>query len=265
MGTHVRLPGFAWGSVRVAGRLIRAYFDRVYTPLYDFTSSQFPGYGKLQAECLEKLQASDEDRVLCIGLGTGNEVTRLLGTSAGVRIVGADYAPSALLRARKKAAAMGGEITATVMDARHLAFAPESFDRVLCIHVMDFVGEHEKIAREVLRVLRAEGRFVITYPSYREGMRLGLALLKDSVRHHIDSGRHPAMAMLKTLTRALGGIVYLPLMFRPGKRSYSRPELEEMIRGIGVGDCDVEEDTVYNDFIVTGIKDRTRRVYPDAI
>ncbi len=250
--SHLRLPGPAWRRVRVAGKLIRAYFDRVYTPLYDFSTGQFPSYHRLHAECLEKLQASGDDRVLCLGVGTGNEVTRLLGTSSSVRIVGADYARSALLRARKKAVVMGEEITATVMDARHLAFAPESFDRVLCIHVMDFVAGREQVTSEILRVLRDGGRFVITYPSGKEGLALGLALLRDLARHGGDTATSSVRAFFKLLPRLLAGAAYLPLLMRSGKVTYSRQDLTAMMANFPTGPVTVDEDTGYRDFIVSG-------------
>jgi len=50
------------------------------------------------------------------------------------------------------------------------------------------------------------------------------------------------------------GIVYLPLLFRPNRKSYSRSELEAMITQLTTGDFRIEEDAVYQDFIVYGRK-----------
>ncbi len=247
-----------------AARLVQAYFDYAYNRVYDSTATRFGRYQELQRQCIDRLELRDGDFVLCVGIGTGNETHHLLKANDSITIVGVDFSRPALGRARRKALTLGGEIETHLMNAKQLGFAGESFDRVLCIHVTDFVDEHEKVAQEILRVLREEGRFVITYPSYGEGIKLGLALLKDSIRYHIDSGRHPAMAVLQSLARLLVGIVYLPLMFRPGKRSYSRPRLETMMTGLGVSHCSVEEDTVYNDFVVAGIKSKTKGVRSDA-
>ncbi|GAH52079.1 unnamed protein product, partial [marine sediment metagenome] len=50
------------------------------------------------------------------------------------------------------------------------------------------------------------------------------------------------------------GIVYLPLLFRPKQKSYSRRELEVMITQLTTADFQIEEDPVYQDFIVYGTK-----------
>jgi len=119
---------------------------------------------------------------------------------------------------------------------------------------MDFVEENEKVTAEILRVLRDGGQFVITYSSDKEGPRLGLNILKDTSRHNINSGRHRAIAVSKSLVQMLVGTVYLPLFLRSKKRAYSRHELQMMITKLTTGDFQIEEDTVYQDFIVYGKK-----------
>jgi ubiquinone/menaquinone biosynthesis C-methylase UbiE len=140
------------------------------------------------------------------------------------------------------------------MDARCLEFTTGSFDKVLCIHVMDFVEENERVTDEILRVLKDEGQFVITYPSDKEGVSLGLNILKDIIRHNINPGRRRAIEFLKSLVQMLVWTVYLPLFLRSKKRSYSRHELQMMITVLTTGDLKIEEDPVYQDFIVYGIK-----------
>jgi hypothetical protein len=49
-------------------------------------------------------------------------------------------------------------------------------------------------------------------------------------------------------------IVYLPLLFRPKRKFYSRSELVAMITHLTTGDFYIEEDLVYQDFIVYGRK-----------
>ena len=235
-------------------RLMKAYFNYAYNPVYDFTTGRLSRYRQLQERCVGKLEPKDKDRVLCVGLGTGNEALRILEMNRNVSIVGVDYSHTALQKAYKKALAWGKEIEVLTMDARCLEFTTGSFDKVLCIHVMDFVEENEKVTDEILRVLKDGGQFVITYPSDKEGASLGLNILKDIIRHNINSGRHRAIAVSKSLVQMLAGTVYLPLFLRPKKRSYSRHELQTMITELTTGDFQIEEDTVYQDFIVYGKK-----------
>jgi hypothetical protein len=119
---------------------------------------------------------------------------------------------------------------------------------------MDFVQENKKVTGEILRVLKPGGQFVITYPSDKEGPRLGIGLLSDNVRYSINSGKHRARALLECLPQMLVSFVYLPLLCRPKRKSYSRSELEVMLTRSTTGDCQIEEDTVYQDFIVYGKK-----------
>jgi len=52
----------------------------------------------------------------------------------------------------------------------------------------------------------------------------------------------------------LAATVYLPLFLRSKKRSYSHNELQAMISQLITGDFQIDEDPVYQDFIVCGRK-----------
>jgi ubiquinone/menaquinone biosynthesis C-methylase UbiE len=235
-------------------KLTQAYFNYVYNPVYDFVTGRFSRYHHLQKRCVSKLELEDDDRVLCVGVGTGNEILHIFRRNRNVSIVGIDYSHTALNRASKKVPALSKKNQLLLMDARHLDFVDGSFDKVLCIHVMDFVQENEKVTGEILRVLKPGGQFVITYPSAKEGPRLGISLLSDNLRHGINSGKHHVRAFLESLAQVVAGFVYLPLLFRPKRKSYSHSELKAMLTRSTAGDYQIEEDTVYQDFIVYGEK-----------
>jgi len=233
---------------------MQTYFNIAYNQVYDFTTARLNRYRKLQERCVGKLEFEDNDRVLCVGLGTGNEILHILEMSRNVSITGVDYSSTALRKAYKKALRVGKEIELLLMDARKLEFAAGSFDKVLCLHVMDFIEENREVTGEILRVLKKRGQFVITYPSNKEGPRLGFNLLKDGIHSNLDSGKHRITGFLEFITQMVVGIVYLPLLFRPKKMSYSRSQLEAIITESTTGDFQIEEDPVYQDFIVYGRK-----------
>jgi len=235
-------------------KLMKAYFNFIYNPVYDFTTGRLLPYRRLQEKCVDKLDLKDKDRVLCVGIGTGNEVLRVLDMNKNVDIVGIDYSHMALQKAYRKALARDKEIVVFAMDAQSLEFTAGSFDAVLCIHVMDFVAENEKVISEILRVLKDRGQFVITYPSQKEGMSLGLNLWRDMIGNNPDAGRHRVIAFLKSIIQMLTGIFYLPLFLRPQRISYSHNELQRMITRLMAGDFQIEEDPVYQDYIVYGRK-----------
>ena len=241
-------------SMNTTGKLMQAYFNYAYNPLYDFTTGRLNHYHRLQERCVDKLELKGKERVLCIGVGTGNEILHILNRNRNVSIVGVDYSHTALQKAHRKALALGKKIELLIMDARHLEFTDGSFDKVLCIHVMDFVQENGKVTDEILRVLKPGGQFVITYPSAKEGPRLGINLVKGGIHHSVNSRKDHIRSILRLLAQMLVGFVYLPLLCRPKQKSYSRSQLEAVLTQSITGDCQIEEDTVYQDFIVYGKK-----------
>lgn len=233
--------------------LLRAYFDKVYNPVYDFVAGRLASYQRLQSVCVDKLKFYDGDKVLCAGVGTGNEVVQVLGIGKNVNVVGVDYSDTALRKAYRKALALGKEIEVLPMDVQSLEFRTGSFDEVLCLHVMDWVEDEGKATAEIIRVLKDGGQFVVTYPSDRENISLGFGVLRDSINHNGNSARlRTVYSVLSSIV--LGGIVYLPLLFRSKRRSYSRRQLETVFSRLTDGDFRIEEYPVYNDFIIYGRK-----------
>jgi len=235
-------------------KLLKAYFNFIYNPVYDFTTAQRYLYRTLHTTCVDKfMKFNENDRLLCAGVGTGNEIINILKRSNKVSIVGVDYSRTALRKARTKASALGARIDVLTMDIRNLEFATGSFDKVLCLHVMDFIQEDEKATAEIMRVLRNGGEFVITYPSEKEGRKLGINLLKDSFQQNVDTGNY-VKGLSIFLAQTMMSTVYLPLLLRLNKKSYSRHELEAMFRKLIIEDFCIEEYPVYQDFIVYGRK-----------
>ena len=235
-------------------KLIQTYFNIAYNQVYDFVVARLSRYRKLQEACISKLEFRDNDRVLCVGVGTGNEVFHILKMNRNVHIVGVDYSNTALRRAYKKALRQGKEIEVLLMNARRLEFAAGSFDGILCLHVMDFIGDNREVTSEILRVLKNGGQYVITYPSDAEGFKLGLNLLKDNIHTKLELGKHHIRALSESLAQMVMGLVYLPLLVRPKKGCYARCELETMITELTTGDFQIEEESIYQDFIVCGRK-----------
>ena len=233
-------------------RILQIYFDLVYNPVYDFTTARLPRYKNLQARCIGKFSFSPNERVLCLGLGTGNELAAILKACGEVRIVGIDTSKAALQRAERRARALGKHVQLDFMDARRLEFENESFDKVLCLHVMDFVSEIEAVTREIFRVLKKGGQYVVTYPSAKDSSGLGSKLIRDTIRENLRAGRSPLRAYLEAIARLATGPIYLPLLLRPNQKAFSLQELHSLMHGFAAGGYSIEEDLVYQDFIVYG-------------
>ncbi|MFC2056219.1 class I SAM-dependent methyltransferase [Chloroflexota bacterium] len=234
--------------------LLQVYFDLVYNPIYDFTTGRMSCYRKLQGLAVSRLELNDEERILCVGLGTGNEICHILEANKNVNIVGVDYSKAVLEKARTKALKLGKEITLAFMDARKLEFADGSFDKVLCFHVLDFVTDGWAVTNEILRVLKSGGRFAVTYPSDSEGPSMGYKLMKDVALDYLNSDKNRLLAVLEMTVHLITNMVYVPLLFRKQKGAYSRAEIENKLASMDCKNVQIEKDDIYQDFIVCGAK-----------
>lgn len=236
------------------GAFQRAYFDLVYNPLYDATTARLSRYKGLQRRCLQALDLGEARGLLCVGLGTGNELVAALRAAPRLEVSGIDLSPSALAASRRKLRRIGRTADLQVMNATAIAYPDNRFDRVLCMHVLDFVDDPGRAAREIVRVLRPGGRFVVTLPSGLEGIALGVSLARDEVRATLRGGRHPISVVFDLLAKFILGLVYVPLLARKGRRCFTARQVQRSFEGLPVRGLSIEEDRAYQDFIVTGEK-----------
>ncbi len=232
--------------------LQEAYFNSVYTPIYDATTARFSRYRDLQRRCLEALELDRARSMLCVGLGTGNEAAAALGTAPHLSLTGIDLSPNALAASRRKLRRMQRTADLRRMNAESLSFGDQTFDAVMCMHVLDFVDSAERAVGEAVRVLRPGGRFVATFPSRPEGTALGLTLATDHVRAALRSGRHPLAVAAELIARFTIGLLYVPLLARGGQRSFSQEQIRRLMGRLPVRHLHIQEARAYQDFIVAG-------------
>lgn len=243
-------------------RLGRLYFDLLYHRVYDLTTAGLTSYRRALGGCVNKLELAGGDRVLCVGVGTGNEVRCILSKEASVHVVGVDVSPVALQKARQKAAREGSSIALCCMDAQALGFADMTFDKALCVHVMGFLEDDGRATAEIMRVLKDGAQFVITFPSGGGLLKLGGECAR-SIGHKFRSGRWQEAA--KELLSLIGaGIINIPvcLWVKPAKGFYSRQRLETMPAEYGFTRDGMEEDRIYQEFVISGMR---RRAAADGI
>jgi ubiquinone/menaquinone biosynthesis C-methylase UbiE len=235
--------------------LRRFYFNYVYNPVYDLTVAHISFYQRLQRSCIRKLEFQDNDRVLCVGIGTGNEIIPILKMNKNVSIVGVDDSETALRRAYRKALKQGKEIEVLRMDAHKLDFEDETFDKVSCVHLMDFLGDSRMATEEIIRVLRGGGQFVITYPSEQVGLKELAGGIKRSVCNNFRS-RNWLAAVGEFLAAVGAEIAYMPLSLsgKPKHGFHSLESLGEMFAELKVRSYQIEEDSFFQEMIVYGRK-----------
>ena len=101
------------------------------------------------------------DRVLDVGCGPGFYVTELLeAVGPEGSVVGVDVSADMLAVAAKRAEGHDN-VTLHEADATSLAVPHASFDRALCVQVLEFVPDVAAALREMHRALRPGGRVLV--------------------------------------------------------------------------------------------------------
>ena len=113
---------------------------------------------------LDYLNLKKGERVLDLGCGTGNETLQaaLMVGSQG-EVTGLDLTPEMLDAARQNASEKG--ITNTLFinsSIEKLPFDNNSFDAIISNCVINHAPDKQQVYREIFRVLKSGGRFVVS-------------------------------------------------------------------------------------------------------
>jgi ubiquinone/menaquinone biosynthesis C-methylase UbiE len=110
------------------------------------------------------------DKVLDIGAGTGALALPLAELIPSCEIVGID--PSEDFIAYARAHTSSQHIHFDVGDAQALPYESGKFDRTLAQLVMNYIPDHEKALREMVRVTRPGGTISACVWDYNDGMQM---------------------------------------------------------------------------------------------
>lgn len=105
---------------------------------------------------IEALDVHSTERLLDVATGSGNAA--LAAARRACDVVGVDYVPALLDRARRRADAEGVEAVFIDGDAENLPFDDASFDVVSSVFGVMFAPNQERTASELARVARPGGR-----------------------------------------------------------------------------------------------------------
>lgn len=94
--------------------------------------------------------------VLDVATGSGN--TAIAAARRWCKVTGLDYVPALVEAARRRAEVEGTPIEFVVGDAENLQFEDGTFDAVLSTLGVMFAPDHQKAAREMIRVCKPGGK-----------------------------------------------------------------------------------------------------------
>ncbi len=109
---------------------------------------------------IESLDLHSTERVLDVATGSGNAA--MAAARRGCSVVGVDYVPALLDRARRRVEAEGlNDVTFADGDAEELPFDDGEFDVTASVFGAMFAPDQERTAAEMARVTRPGGRIGI--------------------------------------------------------------------------------------------------------
>lgn len=147
---------------REAAAHVREMFGRI-APRYDFLNHLLSldidrVWRRRVAKQFGGLLRTPSARVLDLCCGTGDQALAFRKEApVGAEIVGSDFVPEMLARARAKAAACGAGVTFVEADALALPFGDGSFDLVSCSFGFRNLANYERGLVEIFRVLKPGG------------------------------------------------------------------------------------------------------------
>ncbi|MCS6787426.1 MAG: class I SAM-dependent methyltransferase [Thiobacillaceae bacterium] len=164
--------------LRTYRRYARNY-DRYFGPILQ------PG----RRSIVERLRCRAGERILEVGVGTGLSLPLYPG---GVHVVGIDISAEMLAQAHARLVHehLAHRVSLVRMDAERMAFADDSFDKVVAMYVVSVVPDPVRLVQEMRRVCRPGGQLYI-------------------VNHFLSP--YPAIALLERAAAPLSGL----LGFRP--------------------------------------------------
>lgn len=176
-----------------AAELAQAHWNNV--PLFVSETERYRSYPWLYEAGEFKRHAGE--RVLEIGCGTGCDLLQF--AKNGATAIGVDITGRHLQLARERVGDRAGVFAA---DGRRLPFAASSFDYVYSHGVIHHSDEPEKIAAEILRVLRPGGRFnVHVYAKWSITTLDYVLLFGRDWKRHVENSTEPVHIELYTKAR----------------------------------------------------------------
>jgi 2-polyprenyl-3-methyl-5-hydroxy-6-metoxy-1,4-benzoquinol methylase len=187
-------------SANVLKMNIRSAYDSWHGNLEVDETADAPWHRLLQAH-LHPEQDIHNKRVLEIGCGRGGLASQLAGHSPRL-YVAADFSSIAIDKARAFAVDNKlPKINWEVGDIQDLAHRSETFDTVISCETIEHVPHPKRAISELARVLKPQGRLLLTTPNYVGTTGLYRAYLRLVGRRFSEAGQPINQFMMLPLTR----------------------------------------------------------------
>lgn len=142
-------------------------------------------HSKLTDWGLSQIAIPSNATILDIGCGGGRTISKLAKKAREGRIYGIDYSDDSVAIARKTNAELikAGRVEIESGSVSGLPFESDAFDVVTAVETHFFWPDLDADLREVLRVLKPGGTFMIIAEVYRGGQKMAGKLIEKYVHH----------------------------------------------------------------------------------
>lgn len=159
-----------------------------YAKIYDFAFGAVFQPGR--KAIIERMNCMTGEHVLEVGVGTGLSLPLY---SKNVYVTGIDISSEMLARAqaRVKRDRLDNIVRLSVMDAENMAFADNTFDKVVAMYVASVVPDPERLVAEMCRVCKKNGEIIFVNHFHSKNPLLGsfeklIAPLSQQIGFHPD-------------------------------------------------------------------------------
>ena len=178
--------------------------------LYEYTVPRY----SVTEEVVRTLKIEGSESILDVGCGDGKLLINLrIGAGHKGPLVGLDISEGIVNEAAKNADSSNANIFFRKADVQSLPFPDEHFDVVTACHMIYHVQDVDKALKEMTRVLKPKGQFVLSANSVKSKIEV-LRPLKEkvakkfnltsfpdtTVRFNIESGEELLQKYFKNLT-----------------------------------------------------------------
>ncbi len=125
----------------------------------------------------QMLTIEKTDKILEIGFGTGKLIAAMADLASEGKITGIDFSATMLQQATRfnRQHVESGRVELLQKECCELPFEDNSFDKLCAINTLYFWEDPEKYLREMLRVLKPQGKIVIGYRDEDQMNQLNLS------------------------------------------------------------------------------------------
>lgn len=159
------------GGMRVDINAVQKVYRR-YAPAYDFYFGVMFQPGR--EEIIARMDCRPGERILEVGVGTGLSLSLY---PPNVEVTGIDLSREMLARARarRRRQRLNQVVALRLMNAEHMQFADNSFDKVVAMYVVSVTPHPSRMTAEMRRVCKPGGQlFIVNHFQHSNSLVRGI-------------------------------------------------------------------------------------------